>query len=171
MSCSRRRLLALAAAAGALSGCGFQPLYGGGGGRGAPGPAVAGLAETRIALIADRNGQILRNHLLDQMNPKGSPAQPRYELRIGLAERRDNIGLAIDDSATYARLTLSASFALVELAGGQPAFTGTSRWTSGFTVVPSHFANIASEADARSRAVREIGDDIRQQLALFFTRG
>jgi len=170
MSCSRRRLLAGAAAL-VLSGCGFQPLYGGGSGRGAPGPAVAGMAETRIALIADRSGQILRNHLLDQMNPTGSPARPRYELRVSLVERRDNIGLAIDDSATYARLTLSASFALVELEGGQPTFTGTSRWTSGFTVVSSHFANIASEADARGRAVREIGDDIRQQLALFFARG
>jgi LPS-assembly lipoprotein len=171
MSCSRRRLLGGGLALSALAGCGFQPLYGGGGGRGTPGPAVAGMAETRIALIADRNGQVLRNHLLDQMNPKGSPSMPRYELRIGLAERRDNIGLAIDDSATYARLTLTASFSLVELAGGQPAFTGTSRWTNGFTVVPSHFGNIASEADARSRALREIGDDIRQQLALFFTRG
>jgi LPS-assembly lipoprotein len=153
----------------ALAGCGFQPLYGGGDRNGKPGPAVAGMAETRIALIADRSGQILRNHLLDQMNPTGSPGQPRYELRIGLAERRDNIGIAPDDSATYARISLSASFHLVELASGQPAFSGTSRWTNGFTVVPSHFANITSEADARSRALREVGDDIRTQLALFFT--
>ena len=42
------------------------------------------------------------------------------------------------------------------------------RWTNGFTMVSSHFANLASEADARSRALREISDDIRLQIGLHF---
>ena len=87
-----------------------------------------------------------------------------------LAERRDNLGIARDDSATYGRLTITAGFTLRDVASGQPVLSGQSRWANGFTVVASHFANIASEADARSRVLREISDDIRQQLGLHFSK-
>lgn len=151
-----------------LSACGFQPLYGDR--TGETGTAVQAMAETRIALIADRPGQELRNNLLDRLTPRGQPARPRYELVVTLAERRDNLGIARDDSATYGRLTITAGFTLRDVASGQPVMSGQSRWASGFTVVASHFANIASEADARSRALREISDDIRQQLGLHFSK-
>jgi LPS-assembly lipoprotein len=151
-----------------LAGCGFEPLYGER--VGAPSPAVAAMAETRIALIADRAGQELRNHLLDRLTPLGASARPRYELQVSLVERRDNLGIARDDSATYGRLTLNATFALREIASGGVIYAGQSRWTNGFTVVSSHFANITSEADARSRGLREIGEDIRQQIGLHFTK-
>lgn len=151
-----------------LSACGFEPLYGER--SGGTGAAVLAMAETRIALIADRPGQELRNNLLDRLTPRGQPARPRYELVVTLAERRDNLGIARDDSATYGRLTITAGFTLRDVASGQPVMSGQSRWVSGFTVVASHFANIASEADARSRALREISDDIRQQLGLHFSK-
>ncbi len=152
-----------------LSACGFQPLYGGRGG-GGPSAAVEAMAETRIALIADRPGQELRNNLLDRLTPRGQPARPRYELTVSLAERRDNLGIARDDLATYGRLTMTANFTLRELASGQAVLTGQSRWVNGFSVVVSHFANLASEAGARSQGLREISDDIRQQLGLHFTK-
>jgi LPS-assembly lipoprotein len=161
-----RTLLAVAVVV--LAACGFEPLYGER--PGAPNAAVAAMAETRIALIADRSGQELRNALLDRLTPRGQPARPRYELEVGLTERRDNLGISRDDTATYARLTLTASYRLREIASGRVVTSGQSRWTNGFTVVASHFANLTSEADARSRGLREIGDDIRQQLALHFSK-
>jgi LPS-assembly lipoprotein len=151
-----------------LAACGFEPMYGDR--AGAPSPAVQGLAETRIALIADRTGQELRNNLLDRLNPLGQPARPRYELAVAVSERLDNLGIARDDSATFGRLTVTASFTLREIASGRPLYAGQSKWTNGFTKVTSHFANLANEADARSRALREIGEDIRQQLGLHFSK-
>jgi len=152
-----------------LAACGFEPMYGERGG--APSPAVQGMAETRIALIPDRAGQELRNHLLDRLTPLGQPARPNYELLVSLGERLDNLGIARDDSATFGRLTVTASFTLREIASGRPVFAGQSKWTNGFTKVTSHFANLANEADARSRALREIGEDIRQQLGVYFSKG
>ena len=79
MWCSERRRTgvtaraALFAAAVLLSACGFEPMYGAP--RGTPNAAVQGMAETRIALIADRAGQELRNNLLDRMTPLGQPAK------------------------------------------------------------------------------------------------
>ncbi|MSP50087.1 MAG: hypothetical protein EXQ95_12275 [Alphaproteobacteria bacterium] len=151
-----------------LAGCGFEPLYGER--PGVPGQAVQAMAETRIALIPDRPGQELRNYLLDRLTPRGAPSRPRYELQVGLTERRDNLGVSRDDTATYARLTLTATFTLREITSGQAVYSGQSRWTNGFTVVASHFANLASEADARGRALREIGEDIRQKLGLHFSK-
>ncbi|MCW5774643.1 MAG: hypothetical protein KIT16_23565, partial [Rhodospirillaceae bacterium] len=69
------------AAALALGGCGYRPLYGDRGTSDAVN--VSGeLARVKIAGIADRRGQILRNYLLDRMNPAGEPADPRYVLII-----------------------------------------------------------------------------------------
>jgi LPS-assembly lipoprotein len=166
MWCCSRPAVALVVAL-LVAGCGFQPLYGARDG-GTANAAVQAMAETRIALIPDRPGQELRNHLLDRLTPLGQPAQPRYELQVSLSETIARLGIALDDSATYGRLTLTARFTLRELATGKPVVAGQSRWTNGFTRVPSHFANLVSEADARSRALREIGDDIRLQLGLHF---
>lgn len=152
-----------------LSACGFQPLYGSGGG-GVPSVAVEAMAGTRIALIADRPGQELRNNLLDRLTPRGQPAKPRYELVVSLSERLDRLGIALDDSATYGRVSLTAGFTLRDIASGQTVLSGQSRWVNGYTVVVSHFANLASEAGARSRGLREIADDIRQQLGLHFSK-
>lgn len=161
-------LAVLAVAVLLLAGCGFQPLYGARGGVANEG--VEAMAATRIALIPDRAGQALRNNLLDRLTPRGTPASPRYELAVSLSERLDRLGIALDDSATYGRLTVVARFTLREVASGQPVYAGQSRWTNGFTMVSSHFANMTSEADARSRALLEISEDIRLQLGLHFTK-
>jgi LPS-assembly lipoprotein len=166
MWCCSRAVLALAFAL-FVAACGFQPLYGSGNG-GVPNTAVQAMAATRIALIPNRMGQQLRNHLLDRLTPLGQPTQPRYELQVALTERIDRLGIALDDSSTYGRLTMEARFSLREIASGQSVVTGRSRWTNGFTRVPSNFSNLVSEADARSRALLEIGEDIRLQLGLHF---
>ncbi len=162
------RTFALLFALLAVAGCGFEPMYGAP--RGQPNAAVAGMSETRIALIADRPGQELRNNLLDRMTPYGQPAKPRFELQVSLGERLDRLGIARDDTATYGRITLTANFALRDIESGRVVHTGQSRWTNGFTMVSSHFANLTSEQAARSRGLQEVGEDIRQQLGLYFTK-
>lgn len=151
-----------------VSACGFEPMYGAP--RGASNAAVQGMAETRIALIPDRAGQELRNNLLDRMTPLGQPAKPRYELQVSLGERLDRLGIARDDTATYGRITLTANFSLRDVETGRVVHSGQSRWTNGFTMVSSHFANLTSEQAARSRGLQEVGEDIRQQLGLYFTK-
>ena len=161
MWCSR----AIVAFALLTAACGFQPLYG----ERAGAPTVAAMAETRINLIPDRAGQELRNNLLDRLNPRGAPARPRYELDVRLGERLDRLGIARNDTTTYARLTLTADFTLREVGKPAPVYSGQSRWTDGYTVVSSHFANLNAEADARSKALREIGNDIQQKLGVYFS--
>ena len=55
-----------------LSGCGFEPLYG----RFGDSSIADDLARIKIQAIGGRSGQLLRNHLLDGLTPKGELTRP-----------------------------------------------------------------------------------------------
>src|SRR5690242_7641602 len=65
----------------ALAGCGFRPLYGTRAADPYVGPEMGGIY---ISPLPDRDGQLVRNALLDRIDPKGEPQQPRYRLDIKL---------------------------------------------------------------------------------------
>jgi LPS-assembly lipoprotein len=75
-----------------LSGCGFKPLYGTAGGRDIP----AELAKVEILPISDRSGQILRNGLIDKMNPGGRPTGAKYKLLVTFKIHKHNLGIRKD---------------------------------------------------------------------------
>jgi LPS-assembly lipoprotein len=80
----RRRIVAAASViflVAGLAGCGFEPLYG----ERKDVSVVGELAAVRIAPIPDRAGQILRNFLLDQINPRGTAQAAAYTLTIQLS--------------------------------------------------------------------------------------
>lgn len=150
--------LALAAAL-AAAGCGFAPLHGGGG-------AEAALARVRIAPIADRPGQALRNQLLVRINPRGQPADPDFVLKVELAETRRDLGLRVDAAATRVALAVRARYALTGAADGRTLARGAVEAAGGYDVLDSAFATLKAEADTRARALRVLADEIAARLAL-----
>lgn len=149
-----------------LAACGFQPLYGDKSG----GRIDDRLADIRIQTIEDRVGQILHNLLLDRINPYGRPADPLYTLRVRAAVSKAEIGLKFTEVATRARLTLSASFQLIEDESGDVVASGQVRSVNSYNISDSEFARVASENDATERAAREVSEEIRTRLSLFFNR-
>ena len=164
MSCRSRRLppllLLLAVAA---AGCGFRPLYAERDG------AQAGLAAIGVAPIEHRTGQRLRNLLLERLNPAGAPARPRYALGIRLAERKQNLAIRKDATATRANLVLTATYRLERRADGETLLRGAARSTNSYNIVDDPFATLAAERDARIRAVRELAEELKLRLALFLS--
>jgi LPS-assembly lipoprotein len=162
---ARRSTWAMAAAmAGVLAfaaACGFRPLYGEG-----TGGSPEALAQVRVAAIADREGQMLRNYLLDGFNPRGIAESAAYELRVMLQESRHDIAFRGDATATRANLTLNADYQLVRLADQTSVVRSQTLSTVSYNVLNNDFATLSSQADARRRAVREIGDEIRRRVAL-----
>ncbi len=124
----------------------------------------------RVDLIPDRAGQELRNELLDRLNPRGTPGKPASHLEVRLSIAKQNLGIQRDDSSRLGRVDVTASFILRETGTDRALHQGSSRSITTFPVVQSNFANIQAENDAQSRALREISDDIRAQLALFFSK-
>ena len=151
----------------ALSGCGFQPLYG----RSDP-QAVSPLehmAAIRIAPLPDRVGQQMHNLLRDRLNPRGQPREPAYRLDLKISESRRELGIRKDETATRANLILSASFTLRELGSDRVLLQGRTSSVNSFNILTNQFATSFSESDARKRALRELSDNIRTRLGIYFS--
>jgi LPS-assembly lipoprotein len=135
----RTALLLLAGALPALAGCGFSPLYG----RGEDGAVTAELAKIRVLPIANRSGQVLRNHLLDGLTPMGEPQKPEYTLQVALAEpNMQELGISRSESVVRYGFSAVARFRLLD-------------------------ATVSARTSARDRVMEEISNDIRMQVATF----
>ena len=164
MRAARRPLLLVALAA--LSGCGFQPLYGR---VGDGGPVSDDLAATKIDFISNRSGQILRNYLLDGMTPRGEPARAAWVLQVALTEPRpQELGTASDGSIVRFNYNVRARFRLTEAANGRVAFVGDTISNSSYEVTTSQYASVASRDNARNRVLEDVALEIRSQLAIYF---
>lgn len=173
MSWSRRDFCRAAAGvsltvlAGGLAGCGFQPLHA----KGEDDLAVSNeLASVRIDPLRDRVGQQMHNFLRDRINPQGQPVAPNYHLKVELTEKLSETGVRRDETATRANLRMTAEFALIDAAGETVLYSGQSSSTTSYDILDNPFASTVSERDARERALREVADDIRTRLALYFSR-
>ena len=149
----------------ALGACGFQPLYGD---REHGADTLAAMAEVRIAPIPDRLGQVVRNHLLDILTPRGAPAEARYRLTVTLRKTKEGLAFEQDESVTRFDVTIAADYELAEVASGETVAKGTARSIASYNVVRSDFANIAAERDAELRLARELSDEIALRLAVAF---
>lgn len=162
------RLLALSAMLLGLAGCGFQPLYGERS-AGAGSVTQAELSAVQIDLIANREGQMLRNELLDRFQPAGAAAKPRYALAVGLSVQRVGLGIRTDETATRANLVMVADYAVRDLSNGNLMFRGRGRSVSGYNVLDSEFATTSSENDAIRRAILDISQQITTRVSLVLT--
>jgi LPS-assembly lipoprotein len=151
----------------ALGGCGFQPLYGA---RDNDAEVSSSLASIRIEPLRDRVGQQMHNFLRDRLNPGGQPSAPSYRLRVGLTESLSELAVRRDETATRANLRMDAKFFLLDENGQNALLTGRSSSTTSYDILRNPFATTVSEADARERALREVADNIRTRLAVFFAR-
>ena len=149
----------------ALVGCGFQPLH-----SKKAGASAAGLAEIRIAPIADRIGQQLHNLLLDKLTPLGPPAVARYVLRVTLSESLQNLAVRKDDVATRANLVMRARFSLALAQDNTTLLTSNAISANSYNILRQEFATLSAENDARARAVRELSDEIRTRIAIYLSR-
>ncbi len=159
-----------------LAGCGFQPLNSSNtspaaGGSGAEASATSTLSELsaiRIAPLSDRPGQEMHNLLRDRLNPSGQPFAPKYQLELRLTESIRELAFESDETATRADLSIIANYRLRRLDTQKILHTGRSRSVSSYNILERQFASTISEADARSRTLRDIADDIRIRLGAYF---
>jgi LPS-assembly lipoprotein len=160
-----RGIAAAAAAMLTIAGCGFQPIHGN-----QSAASGEGLANFDIGLIADRTGQMMRNELLQQMQPRGAVPAPRFGLNVALTETLTDLAIRKDEVATRANLTLTAVFTVVSRADGSPLLTGRARSVNSYNILTSDFATLSARADARKRAVRQLARYIRERLAVWLVQ-
>ena len=149
-----------------LAACGFRPLYATGG----VADVSKELSQVEVAVIADRPGQILRNYLIQGLNGGGRPVEPAYRLDVDLRERQEDLGIDKTDSAQRANLVITARFSLHTAADNQEVLNRRAGIITSYNIVLDEFATRSAQSAARDRALRQLGSDIRSQLALYFSR-
>ncbi len=143
------------------AGCGFSPLYG------ERGAVADALAQVRIAQIADRTGQQLRNHLLLRLSPRGQPNNPAYVLKVRLVETGRALGVRRDDVATRANLEIDAAYVLERAGDGKALISSSVSSTTSYNILDSEFGTLKAEANARARAVHDLSDALTTRLAVY----
>ncbi|MSO85494.1 MAG: hypothetical protein EXR02_06775 [Rhodospirillales bacterium] len=149
-----------------LAACGFEPMYG----RAADKDVPADFAFIQIEPIKDRVGQMLHNQLRDAINPRGTPAKPRYVLKVTLAESTQDTAIQRTAFAVRANLVLSATFILHDVTTRGQVFTSSAASTASYAHQTAEYGTLASEKDARDRAVRDLAEEIRARLGVYFKR-
>jgi LPS-assembly lipoprotein len=148
-----------------LSACGFRPLY-------ATGTTPEGMTQyyqqVAVEPIQGRQGVHLRNQLTDAFTPGGMPVSAAYRLTIRLEEQKEGLAIQHDTRITRYNYNLTAKYELKDSVSGQVLDKGIARAIAAYNVVDSQFATLSAERDAQERAAREVGEDIRIRLGLYF---
>ena len=150
----------------AVTACGFQPLYGRDSETGVA--ANDELAKVLILPISQRTGQQMHNFLRDRLNPKGQPVEPSYLLSVTLIENISQLGIQEDATATRARLTMVAKFALRDTTGETVLYRGRARSANSYDILDDPYATQVSEFDARERTLEALSDTMKIRLATYF---
>jgi LPS-assembly lipoprotein len=151
----------------ALSGCGFQPLYGGTTAGGQRLSEV--MAGVEVDPIPGRVGQKLRNELIFTNTGGGRGAPSRYKLEIAIKESVADQLVQITGDATGQVYQLDATFQLIDPANGKVLLQGKAISRAPYNRFQEIFANVRARYDAENRAARTISESIKTQVAAFLT--
>lgn len=162
------RAALLAAALLLPAACGFQPMYA------APDSAAqrsvaANYADIEIVNIPDREGQYLRNALIDRLYVAGRPAAARYALEIApLTTTTTNQAVRKDATYTRALMEISTTLVLRDRQSGEVVLERPQRALGSYNLLDNQFATISSRDSLNNHLLDELADSIQTALALHF---
>lgn len=161
----RALLLGLGAVLGA---CNFRPLYLA---QGATDAAVqTELAAIEIRGLDGRLGYLLRNALLDELNPAAADVAPRYVLDVRLRSRATALGIQLDNTITRFNLLLAAAFELRDKSENGLLYASSVRRVASYNVSREPYADLIASQEAERRAAQQVAINIRTLLAVQFAR-
>lgn len=163
----RRRTL-LSGLGALLGACNFRPLYLAQG----PGDATvhAELAAIEIRGLDGRLGYLVRNALLDELNPATADVPPRYVLHVRLRSRATALGIQLDNTITRYNLLLAAAFELRDKEQNGLLYASRVQRISSYNVSREPYADLVASQTAERRAAQAVATDIRTLLAVRFAR-
>lgn len=151
-----------------LAACGFQPVHGT---RTASGTVSQAFQSMSISNIPDREGQILRNNLVDRLHLRGTPKKANYALTVSpLSTRVVRLGIAADASTTRAQYEVHTDVILKDARSDEVLLEQQFRGIAAFNILGSEFQTVVTEEDARNRVLNDIAAQIETRLSLYFNR-
>lgn len=151
-----------------LPACGFQPMYG----KHADGQSLAVLHQNiRIENIPDRDGQFLRNMLLDRLNDDSRASDTRYVLEVAPL-KKETVNQLVTKDATYTRalLKISTSIRLVDTVYGTTVLERKFLSSGSYNLLDNQFATIVSRDSMTDNLLRELSDNMVTAINLHFAK-
>jgi len=147
-----------------LSACtAYRPLYG----KGPDGIGVTqGLAGIFVPEQHGRAGQLLRNELLDGI---GASHTSRFSLKLDITEKTVGVSSLSAVSAARKRYSLLAHYDLIESVSGKSVTSGESFSNVSFDTINQPVSDLNAADNARLRAAKELGQDLKLRLAAFLS--
>ena len=129
--------------------CGYEPIYS------KNANTNKELLSISVQNIKNRPGQILRNTLLNQLNPERERVITKYRLIVEISESRKD-------------LNVTANYLLKDIKNGEILLKQEAKSISSFDVVESVYATLIAEKDVREKNLKVISNDIYTNLVIFF---
>ena len=145
-----------------LTSCGYEPIY-------SKNPYTnKELLSISVQNIKNRPGQILRNTLLNKLNPERERVITKYRLIVEISESKSSLAYRRDMSATRTDLKVTANYLLKDIKNGEILLKQEAKSISSFDVVESVYATLIAEKDVREKNLKVISNDIYTNLVIFF---
>ena len=145
-----------------LTSCGYEPIH-------SKNPNTnKELLSISVKNIKNRPGQILRNTLLNQLNPERERVITKYKLIVEIFESKSSLAYRRDKSATRTDLQITANYLLEDIKNGEILLKQEAKSTSSFDIVESVYATLIAEKDVREKNLKVISNDIYTNLVIFF---
>ena len=142
--------------------CGYEPIYS------KNANTNKELLSISVQNIKNRPGQILRNTLLNQLNPERERVITKYRLIVEIFESKSSLAYRRDMSATRTDLKVTANYLLKDIKNGEILLKQEAKSISSFDVVESVYATLIAEKDVREKNLKVISNDIYTNLVIFF---
>ena len=142
--------------------CGYEPIYS------KNANTNKELLSISVQNIKNRPGQILRNTLLNQLNPERERVITKYRLIVEIFESKSSLAYRKDMSATRTDLKVTANYLLKDIKNGEILLKQEAKSISSFDVVESVYATLIAEKDVREKNLKVISNDIYTNLVIFF---
>ena len=152
-----------------LTACGFHPVYGVN--KYTSQGVEEKLEQINIASIPDREGQYLRNALIDRFYRNGRPDNPRYILVVdNLTTSSTELDITKTADATRGQLKTSAQMILTDSATGKKLLERNLQSIASYNILSSEFTNRVSVQNASENTINDIARQIELNIALYFKK-
>ena len=150
----------------ALAACGFKPMYGE---NAAAKVTSTELAQIKIANLPDRSGQMLRNELVDILQPSGASATPRFLLDIkNFREDIRDLDITVLSDTTREQMKISGKLVLTDINSGEIVLEKILSARGSYNILESEYTSRVSRQDLRRDLIEKIASQTQRYIALHF---
>ncbi len=150
-----------------LSACSFHPIYGVN--KYTPVSTETKFETIQIANIPNREGQYLRNALIDRLYRNGKTKNPEYTLTISpIRETQRDLDITIEADTTRAQLRLDTQMRLTDIKTKEDVINRNLNSIASYNVLGSEFTNRVSEQSTRENILNDLARQIEMQISLYF---